>query len=111
MPARRISRRLRIDRRVQGAQALAREARRYDDGIGLPGETALPQRQRGRVDGRLGARAAAVQPHARERVAAVAARAVGALREAQALGADEPVVVEVQHDARAGLARSSRRPG
>ena len=61
------------------------------------GEPALLQRDPGAVRDRLGARAAAaVEPHARERVAAVAARAVLTAREADAVGAHEPVVVQVR---------------
>ena len=66
----------RIERRAQLAQALRRERARHDDRVGLRRQPPLPQRQRGGVGGRLGAGAAAVQPHARQRVAAVAARAV-----------------------------------
>ena len=70
----------------------------------------LPQREPGAVGGRLGARAAAaVQPHARARVAPVAARAVGAAGEAGPDRADEPVVVQVQDDPGAGLARGGQR--
>ena len=72
-------------------------------------EPLLPQRQPGGVGGRLSARAAAVQAHARERVAAVAAGAVLAVREARADRADEPVVVQVQDDPRARRARGVQR--
>ena len=96
-------------RRAERAQALARELAGDDEGVGLLDHAPLPQRQRGGVGGRLGHAAAAVQAHAGKRVAAVAARALGAAREAHADRADEPVLVQVQHDARAGLARGGER--
>ena len=73
------------------------------------GQAPLVQRQRGGVGDRLGARAAAVEAEPGARVAAVAAGAVGAVREARADGADEPVVVQVQHDAGAGRAGGGER--
>ena len=97
-------------RRAQLAQPAERERARDDERVDLLGEPALPERQAGRVGGRLGARAAAaVQPQPGQRVAPVAARAVLPAREAQPLRAHEPVVVQVQHDARARLARRRQR--
>ena len=70
----------------------------------------LPERQRRAVHEAFGHRAAAAQSHAGERVPAVAAGAVGPAGEAGADRAHEPVVVQVQHDPRAGLARRLQRP-
>ena len=64
------------------SQPAERERARDHEGVDRLGQPPLPERQRRPVDDRLGARAAAVQPHARQRVAAVAARAVLAAREA-----------------------------
>ena len=72
------------------------------------------QRQRRGVDRRLGAAAAAVAAQPRQRVGAVAARAVLAARiGARPDRADEPVVVQVQDDPCAPAARalaSARQP-
>ena len=50
-----------------------------------------------------------VQTHPRQRVAPVAARALRTAREAHADRAHEPVLVQVQHDARPRRARSGER--
>ena len=96
------------------SQPPQRERARHDERVGAaPASRRCHSASPARVGGRLRARAAAaVQPHARQRVAAVAARAVLAAREAGADGADEPVVVQVQHDARAAAraAASARQP-
>ena len=67
-----------------------------------------PGAERAGIDGSLGARAAAaVEPHARARVATVAAGAVVAGRVKAGTGsADEAVLVERENGPRAGLARS-----
>ena len=71
---------------------------------------AADARERGGVGHRLHARAAAVQAHARQRVAPVAARAVLAGRvDARADRADEAVVVQVQDRPRAGRPRRRQR--
>ena len=87
-----------------------RERARHDHRVGVLDEPALPQRERGAVDRRLGTGAAAVAPHAGQRVAAVAAGAVRTAREARADRADEAVVVQVQHRPRARRARGRERP-
>ena len=87
------------ERRAEREQAVEREPARDDERVDRVRQPPLPQRQRRAVDQRLRARAAAVQPHAGQRVAAVAARAVRAAREARPDRAHEPVVVQVQHDA------------
>ncbi len=97
------------ERRAELLQALVRGGARHDDGVGLLDEPPLPERERRAVDDRLLAGAAAVQAHAGERVAPVAARAVLAVGEARPDGADEPVVVEVQDRPRAGGAGGCER--
>ena len=83
-----------VDGGAQLAQPAEGERARDDEGVDLLGEPALPEREAGRVGGRLGARAAAaVEPDAGERVTAVAARAVLPAREARPDRAHEPVVV------------------
>ena len=98
-----------VKRRAELAQPLARERARHDHRVGLLGQTALPQRQRRAVGGRLWKAAAAVQAHPRQRVAPVTARALRPAREAHADRADDPVLVQVQHDTRSGLARRRQR--
>ena len=67
----------RLQRRAELAQALrARSALGTTTASACGGQAPLPERQRGGVDGGLGAGPAAVQAHAGQRVAAVAARAV-----------------------------------
>ena len=94
---------LRVDRRAEVAQPAGRERARHDDHVRVLEQPPLPERERRGVDGRLGARAAAVQADARPGVAAVAARAVRAAGEARADRADEAVVVQVQDGPGAGL--------
>ena len=65
----------------------------------------LPGHQRDAVGGRLGARAAAVERDPRQRVAAVAAQALVPVAKAHADRAHQPVLVQVQHHPRSGLAR------
>ena len=96
--------------RAERAQPLARELAGDDQRVGLRHEPVLPQRQRRTVGDGLGQTAAAAQAHARERVAAVAARALRAAGVADADCADEAVLVQVQHDVRAGLAGGGERP-
>ena len=62
-------------------------------------QTSLPQRKRCPVGQCLGAAAAAIAHHSRQRVAAVTARALLAPGEAHARGAHEPVLVQVHHHA------------
>jgi GT2 family glycosyltransferase len=100
---------LRGQGRAELAQPLAREDARHDDRIGLREETSLPERERGGIGGGLGGVSTAVQAHAGERVASVAARALGAAREADADRADKAVLVQVQHDAGAGGAGGGER--
>ena len=98
-----------VDRRAERAQAPEGERAGDEETVGLRGEPLLPQRERGGVGRRLRRRAAAVQPHSRQRVPAMTTGAVRAVGEAGADGAHEPVVVEVQDDARAGLLRRGER--
>ena len=99
------------ERRAQLAEPGERELARDDERVDAARRAGAATARAGAVGDRLGPRAAAaVQPHPRERVAAVAARAVRPAGEAQALRAHEAVVVQVQHDARARLARGGERP-
>jgi hypothetical protein len=93
------------ERRAELVQAVAGRAARDDDGVGVGDEGGAVAGQGGGVDQRLGAGAAAVEADARAGVAVLAARAVLPARvHAGADGADEPVVVQVQDDLRAGVA-------
>lgn len=99
-----------LQRSAQRAQPRQRERARHDHGVGMLEQAPLPQRERRAVDRRLGAGAAAVQAHARQRLAPVATGAVRAAREARADRANEAVVVQVQHRPRARRARRRQRP-
>ena len=66
--------------------------------------------QRGRVQGRLAERATAAQPQAGQRVAALTAKAWGAVTVRDPDRAEQPEVVEVKHGAGARRASRGKRP-
>ena len=96
-------------RRAELAQAFGREGARHDHGIGLLDQPPLPECQRGAICERLGQAPAAVEADPRQRVAAMAAGALLAAREAHADGADEAVLVQMEDDPRASGARRRER--
>ena len=98
------------ERRAEPPQAVEREPARDDEGVDLGGEPPLPEGQPGPVDDGLGAGSPAAAQDAGERVAPVTAGARLAPREADADGADEPVLVQVEDDPGAGLPRGGERP-
>ena len=98
------------ERSAECAQPGLREPRRDDKRVGLVGEALLPQHQAGPVGGSLRPRATAVEHDAGECVAAMAARALVAVAEAHADRAHHPVLVQVQYDGGARLARGGQRP-
>ena len=90
-------------------QARGGEGARDDRSLQLRRRAPLPERERARIDRGLREVATAVVDEAGERVAAVAARALAPVREADAGRADQAVLVQVRDDARAGLARRRQR--
>src|SRR5204863_5361755 len=100
-----------VERHVQGGHTIRGGLARDNDHVGMSDEWQLIRRQGERVRRRFeAARPAAVQPNARPGLHALAADAVLAARvEARPDGADEAIVVQVQHRACADVAGGVER--
>ena len=94
---------------AQLAQPRLGEAAGHHERVGLRREPPLPGHEGDAIGGGLGPRAAAVERDPGERVAAVAAHALVTVTKADPDRAHQPVLVQVQHHARAGGA--CRRQG
>ena len=100
----------RQDRRPKLSQALGGEVARHDEFVHVSRYSPLPPGERGGVDERLGSASATVVNEAGRRVPAVAAGALRAVGEADPDSANEAVLVKVEDDAGARIARRRKRP-